>query len=294
MSCNCGDSRCCVPQKGERGLRGIQGPEGPQGIQGLPGNDGSDSVQYDSGWKNLPIYTLVNGYGIAPIVIGASIPQFRIVDRVVTINGIYKLPLSSTPDGLNLNANEDSYPNSWYADLYRGSDGGYTKIPAGRIESHTQILPPTLHPEIFTYANKQTGGHLYRTVALTTDYTEKRYTLKALSPYSYLTTDGKFGFGTAEERQGLGDPALGIPSHLLEECSIFSSGDFIPDHFTYGSGFTVATDNRETIASATAIEFDVNMSDGYDFGGCSVYFNFQYHLPLTTSIVDIQAAFDAI
>ena len=37
MNCNCGNSRCCVPEKGERGLKGKQGVDGVAGVDGATG-----------------------------------------------------------------------------------------------------------------------------------------------------------------------------------------------------------------------------------------------------------------
>jgi len=38
--CNCGNSRCCTPQRGERGLRGNDGARGPAGDIGPQGDVG--------------------------------------------------------------------------------------------------------------------------------------------------------------------------------------------------------------------------------------------------------------
>ena len=77
MSCNCGNSRCCVCEKGERGLRGVdgipgadsnvagptgpQGGTGPQGSIGLQGPVGADSVvagpQGIGGPQGIPGFT---------------------------------------------------------------------------------------------------------------------------------------------------------------------------------------------------------------------------------------------
>jgi hypothetical protein len=92
MSCNCGNSRCCVPQKGERGLRGKDGPqgpigpEGPQGPAGNDGNDGQDGVILDTGWHDLEGF---NHYQ------NVQRPQARRIGNVIHFRGIAIVPLSS-------------------------------------------------------------------------------------------------------------------------------------------------------------------------------------------------------
>ena len=43
--CNCGNSRCCVPKRGERGLKGKQGDIGLTGPQGPAGDPGPPAIE---------------------------------------------------------------------------------------------------------------------------------------------------------------------------------------------------------------------------------------------------------
>ncbi len=343
-SCNCGDSRCCVCQKGERGLKGytgLQGSTGPQGpagsdgnngangsdgdkgdpgiqgntggqgnpgIQGDPGNPGLTGpqgdpgtpgpagVEYDSGWKNIPEYSVGTGFGIAPLTIGTVVPQFRIVNRVVMINGLYPLPLATDATGLTLNTDLTSYSSANRPWLYLGNDGGFEEIFQGRMELNSPILPQTLWPEITQYANKQAGNTIYRSIDVNNppSATQERYILKAFCPQTYILPTGKLGFTPAISWDGFGDPAKGLPSSVRLDSSKFTAGDFPPDYSVYESGFTGVTDNRIIGPATYSIPYTMDMNLGPQMGGCYIYFNFDYHIDLTTSIDDIIIAFDSI
>lgn len=246
---------------------------------------------YDSGWKDLPYYDALKGYGIAPTTLVNVRPKIRIVGRIVTINGLYPIPLASDPAGLTLVTNINNWftTNSPY--IYRGSDGGYEKIPEGRMETISPILPADLRPDLLSYLNP--AGHLiYRALQVTDGITALRTELRAMCPYLYIKTDGSLGFGTAEERQGFGNPALGFNSQLAEISSIYSSGDFLADYTSYGSGYTAAVDNRVSPASTYPIPFDIDTRDGYQLGGFYMYINNMFHLNPLTPMQDIIDAFD--
>jgi hypothetical protein len=247
---------------------------------------------YDSGWKDIPFYDAIKGYGLAPLTVAG--PKIRIVGRVVTINGLYPLPLATNNTGLTLVNNVDSWKTTNSPYIFRGSNGGYEKLATtARMESINPILPTVLRPDIFHYLNSV--AHLmYRSLQVDPAGAppELRPILQAFCPYFYITAAGKFGFGTAEEREGFGDVSLGFPGQLAESCSIYTAGDFVPDYAAYGSGYTGAVNNRTSPASVYAIPFDVDTRDGYQFGGFYAYFNNRYHLSKTTPMQDIIDAFD--
>lgn len=247
---------------------------------------------YDSGWKDLPYYDAIKGYGLAPTTVVSVRPKIRVVGRVVTINGLLPLPLASDPAGLTLVTNI----NNWFTTnspwLYRGADGGFQKVlPEGRMETNSPILPLELRPDILSYLNP-TAHLIYRALQVTDGSDPLRTTLNAMCPYLYILPSGSLGFGTIEERQGFGNPALGFKGSLAELASIYSSGDFLADYSAYGSGYTVAVDNRTSPVSAYPIPFDVDTRDGYQLGGFYMYINNMYHLDPTTPMQDIIDAFD--
>lgn len=246
---------------------------------------------YDSGWKDLPYYDAIKGYGLAPTTVVSVRPKIRVVGRVVTINGLLPLPLASDPLGLTLVTDI----NDWFTTnspwLYRGADGGFQKIPEGRMETNNPILPLELRPDIFSYLNP-TAHLIYRALQVTDDSDPLRTTLNAMCPYLYILPSGSLGFGTIEEREGFGNPALGFKGSLAELASIYSFGDFLADYSAYGSGYTVAVDNRTSPVSAYPIPFDVDTRDGYQLGGFYMYINNMYHLDPTTPMQDIIDAFD--
>lgn len=59
--CNCGNSRCCVPQRGERGLRGNDGIDGAVGPAGSNGDTGPIGPQGDPGVpaETFPLVTAI-------------------------------------------------------------------------------------------------------------------------------------------------------------------------------------------------------------------------------------------
>jgi hypothetical protein len=247
---------------------------------------------YDSGWKDIPFYDAIKGYGLAPLTVAG--PKIRIVGRVVTINGLYPLPLATNNTGLTLVNNVDSWKTTNSPYIFRGSNGGYEKLATtARMESINPILPTVLRPDIFHYLNSV--AHLmYRSLQVDPAGAppELRPILQAFCPYFYITPTGKFGFGTAEEREGFGDVSLGFPGQLAESCSIYTAGDFVPNYAAYGSGYTGAVNNRTSPASVYAIPFDVDTRDGYQLGGFYAYFNNRYHLSKTTPMQDIIDAFN--
>lgn len=246
---------------------------------------------YDSGWKDIPYYDALKGYGIAPTTIVNVRPKIRIVGRVLTINGILPLPLASDPAGLTLVSNITNWLTTASPFLYRGADGGYQKIAEGRMETISPVLPSELRPDILSYLNP--AGHLiYRAIQVTNGVTPLRTTLNAMCPYLYMQPSGILGFGTIEERQGFGSPALGFPGVLAELGSIYSSGDFLADYSAYGSGYTAAVDNRTSPVSAYPVPFDVDTRDGYQLGGFYMYVNNMYHLSPAIDMQDIIDAFD--
>jgi len=70
--CNCGNSRCCVPQKGERGLRGNDGRDGATGPAGTNGDTGPIGPQGDPGTP-APQFPLVTALG-TPTDIPITLP----------------------------------------------------------------------------------------------------------------------------------------------------------------------------------------------------------------------------
>jgi len=247
---------------------------------------------YDSGWKDIPFYDAIKGYGLAPLTVAG--PKIRIVGRVVTINGLYPLPLATNNTGLTLVNNVTSWTTTNSPYIFRGSNGGYEKLATtARMESINPILPTVLRPDIFHYLNSV--AHLmYRSLQVDPAGAppELRPILQAFCPYFYITPAGKFGFGTAEEREGFGDVSLGFPGQLAESCSIYTAGDFVPNYAAYGSGYTGAVNNRTSPASVYEIPFDVDTRDGYQLGGFYAYFNNRYHLSKTTPMQDIIDAFN--
>ena len=248
---------------------------------------------YDSGWKDLPFYDAIKGYGIAPTTVNAVRPKIRIVGRTVTLNGIFPLPLASDPAGSTLVTDINTWVNTTSPYIYTGIDGGFEKItPSTRMESKSPILPAELRPDILSYLNP--AAHIiYRSITVTDGGSPKRATLQAMCPYFYMQPTGVLGFGTIEERQGFGDPAVyALDGQLAELASIYTTGDFYPDYSSYGSGYTGASDNRTSPASAYPIPFDIDTRDGYQLGGFYMYVNNMYHLDPSTPMQDIIDAFD--
>ncbi len=244
---------------------------------------------YDSGWKDIPYYNVGAGYGIAPVTVNAVRPQIRIVDRQVTINGIYPLPLATDVTATTLVTDMLLWQTTNSPYLYKGTDGGYQKVgPANRMETLSPILPAALRPDTYQYLNP-VAHVLYRSLLRGGT---KKITLQAFCPYFYIRPTGVFGFGTAEERQGFGNAASGFDGQLAESCSIFRSGDFYPDFTSYGSGYTGAVNQRLSPASIYTVPFDVDTRDGDQFGGFYTYFNARFHISKSISMQDIIDAFD--
>ena len=257
---------------------------------------------YDSGWKNIPYYTMGTGYGLAPTTVTDVRPQIRIVDRVVTINGLYPLPLATNAAGTILVTNLNDWKDTFSPYLYKGIDGGYEKLTTTeRMESLSPILPVALRPDTLQYLNP-VAHILYRSIErssipqippLSPVPGIKKLTLQAFCPYFYIRPSGKFGFGTAQERQGFGVASSGFDGQLAESCSIFTSGDIYPDYTSYESGYTSAGVNqRLSPASFYSVPFDIDTRDGDHFGGFYTYFNARFHISPSTSMQDIIDAFD--
>ncbi len=108
MNCNCGNSRCCVPEKGERGLKGtngIQGNPGPAGADGTngdkgdPGDPGAPASLLDTGWHDLEGFCFMT-----------TPPQARRIGTVIYFRGSVMIPLTDgTGNPLVQNAQNANY-----------------------------------------------------------------------------------------------------------------------------------------------------------------------------------------
>lgn len=239
-TCNCGNSRCCTPQKGERGLTGPAGPAGATGATGATGpagpagNDGADVVLPDTGWVDLEGFDHYQG------AMATQKPQCRLIGKVLHFRGNIILPLSN--DGgttlIPLTAST-GYQQQYYNDIYVGTKGvnldtnGSITLNKDAAVIPTAVLAGILDSTYYkqfeigrrqVYIDAQDGTVLTTVVSivLTTDKKMKIITLKDYEELSTIV-------GAAGNR-GIGS------SHLRYIVSKVTSGEYVRDFRTDSPG----------------------------------------------------------
>lgn len=256
----------------------------------LPNEDGTLAINYDSGWKSLPLWN--GSYGLPDTGNTAYRPSIRIVNRNVYLKGKLIIAMTTTAGGSTLDTNGINYASNFYSDVYAGT-GGYTINPTGREALRTPvILPSTLWPDI--NANLLPGGSVMgRTVNIA-----GRIRLHSFIPAFFMTTGGYLQFNTnnTDDRNGDTGASWDRTHHARIITDRFENGDSIFEYDNFYNSFNgpFSVDKRTVSNHGSNYSWDHDGNLPQDLGGHEINVNGSYTLSTALSLDQIKTAFDAL
>lgn len=241
MGCpNCGNSRCCVPQRGERGLQGPQGPQGEKGDQGdvgpqgPAGNDGQNAILDDTGWIDLQGFDHLQGS------MATEKPQARRIGKVIYFRGWIRLPLSNDGGATLIPwTTGTGLESQHFVAPYTGA-GGVTLTTAGALQLNNNgiVVPSAVwngnlddsYQKRYTIGGRQVkinndAGHWYTTVVNIIVLSDRSMWLTCVRDAEELST---VGGPTGVRGEG--------SSPLRYLCSYAEVGKSIRDYRSNGAG----------------------------------------------------------
>lgn len=327
--CNCDGCGCTDPLEipvgqpgtstvGDPGPPGGDGPEGPPGDDGPEGPPGADCIDYDSGWKTIPMIKDQQAhdgqtFGFSDVD-GFVRPKVRIVNRCVYIQGAFEIPLSLDNNGGQLMTNKaSSYTTgAKHMRVYEGTAGGGYAVTgggppeykqAGALTSRVQILPTDLHCDIDVYLiNTQTS--ILRVTrpmnAAGAMISSKSITYNSWIQSMYLRTGGKIFMSHHTDVDDSAAPSGPINNSQLHKIiTRVDAGDEVQsyDNREYASGthqWNTSYPEVGPVASGTYYPVTIDCDLSSNLGCFIVPIHTCYPIKKGVSQAAVIAAFDSI